>query len=197
MLDYSFYFFLFFLVIIIAAIAYPYRSGGGERKKSAVLLWRDIERRNFKALRAIAREVKEGKWPGIRAASLNVPREVLPEVGFVFSSIRPDEGTGEVLFSERAIMGHIRKYSQEELSPLWALYLNAERFAEIARVFWEARETLEEMEEDEASRIKILQEIADLTEEEIARRFGRYTDGEDQDSSQGDEGQERPSGLRP
>jgi hypothetical protein len=193
MLDYSFYFILFLAVILIAAVAYRY--GDGERKKSAVVLWRDIERRNFKVLKAIAREVKKGTWPGIRVVSGNVPREVLPEVGYVFASMRPDKGTKEVLFAERAIMGHIAKYSQEELAPLWAVYLNAERFAELARVFWEAKETLEEMEEEEAARMKILQEIADLTEEEIARRFGRYQDGEDQGSPQGDEGQERPTGL--
>lgn len=186
MLDYSFYFILFLAVILIAAVAYRY--GDGERKKRAVVLWRDIERRNFKVLRAIAREVKKGTWPGIRVVSGNVPREVLPEVGYVFASVRPDKGTKEVLFAERAIMGHIAKYSQEELAPLWAVYLNVERFAELARVFWEAKETLEEMEEEEAARMKILQEIADLTEEEIARRFGRYQDGEDQGGPQGDEG---------
>jgi hypothetical protein len=193
MLDYSFYFILFLAVILIAAVAYRY--GDGERKKSAVVLWRDIERRNFKVLKAIAREVERGTWPGIRVVSGNVPREVLPEVGYVFASMRPDKGTKEVLFAERAIMGHIEKYSREELAPLWAVYLNAERFAELARVFWEAKETLEEMEEEEAARMKIIREIADLTEEEIARRFGRYTDGEDQGSPQGDEGQERPTGL--
>jgi len=194
MLDYSFYFILFLVVFLIAAVAYRY--GDGERKKSAVVLWRDIERRNFKVLKAIAREVKKGTWPGIRVVSGNVPQEVLPEVGYVFASMRPDKGTGEVLFAERAIMGHLVKYSQEELAPLWAVYLNAERFAELARVFREARETLEEMEEEEAARMEILREIADLTEEEIARRFGRYQDGEDQGSPQGDEGQERPTGLR-
>jgi hypothetical protein len=194
MLDYSFYFILFLAVILIAAVAYRY--GDGERKKSAVVLWRDIERRNFKVLKAIAREVERGTWPGIRVVSGNVPREVLPEVGYVFASMRPDKGTKEVLFAERAIMGHLAKYSQEDLAPLWAVYLNAERFAELARVFWEAKETLEEMEEEEAARMKIIREIADLTEEEIARRFGRYQDGEDQGSPQGDEGQERPTGLR-